>query len=51
MKNFLCEDLENSLIVELEISIKTTWWAPELAQASHTQTDKQTSTEQIVCTY
>lgn len=39
MKNFLHEDLEKSLIVELQISIKTKTWAPELAQASPTQTD------------
>lgn len=36
---FLHEDLEKSLIVELETSIKTNTWAPELAQASHTQID------------
>lgn len=49
MKNFLHEDLEKGLLVELEISIKTNTWAPELAQTS--PTDRQTSTEQTVYTY
>lgn len=46
MKNFLHEDLEKGLIVELEISIKTNTWAPELAQASPKQTDRHQLTRQ-----
>lgn len=50
MKIFLHEDLEKSLIVELEVSIKTTPWAPELAQ-SHTDRQTDIHPDQTGCTY
>lgn len=45
MNNFPHEDLEKSLIVELELSVKTNTWAPELCLSQsyadiHTPTDR-----------
>lgn len=50
MNNFPHEDLEKSLIVELELSVKTNTWAPELC-LSQSYADIHTPTDQTAYAY